>query len=224
MRNQGVTDMARGTGLLRHVHRARWVGAAVGLAALLGAGEAAAHLKVTEPAARHEYLKQGPCGAGADDPRGAAAHTFRPGQTITVTWEEFVDHPGHYRIAFDPDGQDDFEDPADFDDVSGGPGVLIDGIPDRAGGGAYSQEVTLPDVACDRCTLQVIQMMTDKPPYGDGNDLYYQCIDLVLDPMAETDATTGPIGSEDGCDCRAASGGGQGLLALFGLLRRRRRG
>ena len=194
-----------------------------GVAALLLAAPAAAHLRVTEPAARHEYHKQGPCGAGADDARGAEVHTFRPGQTITVRWNEFVDHPGHFRISFDPDGQDDFVDPAGFDDVSGGPAVLVDGIADRSGGGDYEQEVSLPDLACERCTLQVIQVMSDKPPYGDGNDLYYQCVDLVLAADAEAEATTGPAGAEAGCDCRQgpASGGGLLLLALLGLRRRR---
>lgn len=39
----------------------------------------------------------------------------------------------------------------------------------------------LPDVECDNCTLQAIQVMYDKPPYvTPGNDLYYQCADLVL--------------------------------------------
>jgi hypothetical protein len=58
---------------------------------------------------------------------------------------------------------------------------LLDGIPDTPGGGQSSVTVTLPDVECERCTLQVIQVMDDKPPYMvPGNDIYYQCADLVL--------------------------------------------
>ena len=213
---QGSEDMLLGTGR-------RWVGAAALVVGLLAAGPARAHLRVTEPTPRGDQLKQGPC--GADGPRGAVVHTFAPGQTITVHWNEFVDHPGHYRISFDADGEDGFADPASFADVAGGPGVLIDGIPDREGGGDYEQEVTLPDVVCDRCTLQVIQVMTDKAPYGDGNDIYYQCVDLVLSPDAEAEATTAAASDDGGCGCRGdASGiGALALLGLLGLLGRRRR-
>lgn len=191
----------------------------------LSAGPAAAHLQVTSPQARHEQLKQGPCGAGADDPRGSVVHTFQPGQTITVVWDEFIDHPGHFRISFDADGQDDFVDPASFTDVSGGPAVLLDGIADRQGGGEYSQSVTLPDVECESCTLQVVQVMTDKAPYGDGNDLYYQCVDLVLSRSATGEATSAESSEEAaGCGCSSPAGAPAGALAvlLLGLRRRRR--
>lgn len=196
------------------------------LAVFVIAGPAAAHLHVTSPQSRGEALKQGPCGGGPDQARGDVVHTFRPGQTITVEWDEFVDHPGHFRIAFDDDGQDIFVDPKGFEDVAGGPGVLLDGIADRDGG-SYSQEVTLPDVECDRCTLQVIQVMSDKPPYGDGNDMYYQCVDLVLSGTAVPEANTTDGLDDQGCGCAAGSGGAgaPGLLGLLGLLglRRRRR-
>jgi hypothetical protein len=109
-------------------------------ALVLVAAPAAAHLNLTYPPPRTTSLKTGPCGA-ADSTRGATVTTLLPGQTITVTWDEFVDHPGHFRIAFDDDGQDLFRDPSSFEDVSGEPGVLIDGIADRSGGGIYSQEV-----------------------------------------------------------------------------------
>ena len=208
---------------------------AAALAMWLGVGPAAAHLQVTSPLPRHDQLKQGPCGGGADDPRGSVVHSFQPGQTITVVWDEYVDHPGHFRISFDADGQDDFVDPASFTDVSGGPSVLQDDIPDREGGGEYSQSVTLPDVECDNCTLQVIQVMTDKAPYGDGNDLYYQCVDLVLSRAATGEATSADAsedgGEESGCGCSTPASsasfgpvsGSAGMLAVL-LLGLRRRG
>ncbi len=190
---------------------------------------ASAHLNLLSPPPRTTSLKSGPCGA-ADSVRGGVVSTFLPGQTITVTWDEFVDHPGHFRIAFDDDGQDIFVDPKGFEDISGGPGVLIDGIADRSGGGMYSQEVTLPDIECDNCTLQVIQVMSDKAPYGDGNDMYYQCADLVLSVDADPDEMP-PVTTEDppveddadGCSCNSA--GALPMLAWAPLLvwRRRRR-
>lgn len=156
---------------------------------------ASAHIKVVEPLARHEQQKTGPCGK-ADDMRGDLIHTFAPGQTITIVWDEFVPHPGHYRISFDNDGEDDFVDPADYDDFYTNDTVLLDNIPDNEGTGTYMQEVTLPNIPCDNCTLQVVQMMTDKPPYGDGNDLYYQCIDIVLTGDDPTDSDTDDPTSE----------------------------
>lgn len=156
---------------------------------------ASAHLGLTSPTSRYgqNVLKTGPCGMG-DGPRSDNVTTLTAGETITVEWDEYIDHPGHYRISFDEDGQDDFVDPpclAECDnrdmeiELNSNAAVLLDGIEDREGGGAYSAEVTLPNVECDNCTLQVIQVMTDKPPYEiPGNDLYYQCADLVLEAGA----------------------------------------
>ncbi len=139
---------------------------------------ALAHIQLDEPAPRGAAQKAGPCGAPGGV-RGDNVAVFTPGQTITVTWRETINHPSHYRISFDEDGDDDFRDPEDFMDFSGNPTVLVDAIEDLPAAG-QEQEVTLPNVTCERCTLQVVQVMYDKPPYGDGNDLYYQCADLAL--------------------------------------------
>jgi hypothetical protein len=114
---------------------------------------------------------------------------LEPGASLTVTWDEYVDHPGHFRISFDADGDDDFVDPPCLSgcntrnpaiELYSNDTVLLDGIADTIGGQS-SASVTLPDVECERCTLQVIQVMYDKPPYvSPGNDIYYQCADLVL--------------------------------------------
>ena len=74
--------------------------------------------------------------------------------------------------------------------------MLVDGIKDKTGTQAYEQEITLPNVECDKCTLQVIQVMTDKPPYGDGDDIYFQCADIVLSNSATGDE--GDAGSSSG--------------------------
>jgi hypothetical protein len=116
--------------------------------------------------------------------------TLDAGAEIEVVWDEYVDHPGHFRIAFDADGDDDFVDPACLAgcetrtpqiELYSNDAVLLDGIADTPRGGEGRATVTLPDIACERCTLQVIQVMYDKPPYAPGgNDLYYQCADLIL--------------------------------------------
>lgn len=162
---------------------------------------AEAHITQTFPAPRTASQKQGPCGL-TDSPRGPA-QVFEPGETITVTWNETVEHPGHYRIAFDVDGED-FplpNNPDDDFDV-----ILVDQIPDRNVSGAdrtYSQEITFPDIECDNCTLQLIQIMTTNIPY---NSFYFQCSDIQL----------GAGGGGGGADAGAGGGGGDGADAGAG--------
>src|SRR5690606_10877930 len=123
----------------------------------------------------------------------------------TLFRSEYVGHPGYYRIAFDDDGDDGFKDPASIipagrscaagepncgqDDYYNNDTVLIDDFgrhDDSPSGKRYAVDVTLPDVECENCTLQIIQVMTEqsKAPYDpaadNADDLYYQCIDLRL--------------------------------------------
>ncbi|WP_437729861.1 SCE4755 family polysaccharide monooxygenase-like protein [Sorangium sp. So ce1335] len=172
------------------------------------AGVSHAHITLTSPAPRNGLdgpQKTSPCGA-PNDARGDDVTVFEPGETITVTWDETIDHPGHFRIMFDDDG-DDFPEPAGESDLCEpgvDPGCLLDGIEDKRGG-SYSAQVTLPDIACDNCTLQLIQVMTDRRPAT----LYYRCADLVLrssggDPGATTSAASTGAGTGGG-DATAAS-------------------
>ena len=172
---------------------ARQVTPALALALALAPVAASAHIALMSPPPRHTQQKTGPCGV-ADDQRGDTITTFMPGETITLVWQETIDHPSHYRIAFDADGFDDFVDPKTADELYSNAAVLLDGIPDMKGG-MYMAEVTLPDVECDTCTLQLIQVMKDKPPFGDGNDMYYQCADVVLMGMGASSTSDGTTGS-----------------------------
>jgi hypothetical protein len=128
--------------------------------------------------------KVGPCGV---EERSANVNVFRPGETITMVFNETVNHPSHYRVSFNPSG-DDFPDPVSVDDIrSGGPYMLLDGIADEEAGRQQVQ-VTFPDIECDDCTLQLIQVMYDKGGNGFGgrtveggnDDMYYSCADIVL--------------------------------------------
>lgn len=176
---------------------------------------------MTSPTPRTSDQKAGPCGAVGSSP-GAVVGTFSPGQTITVTWDETVDHPGHYRIALDPDGGDDFQNPYQPDDAF--PEILVDQIPDRVGGGAYSQEVTLPDIECARCTLQLMQIMTTSVPY---DSFYFQCADIEITSGGAGGGDAGDGGGGDasgGCQVSGSSGlGGALALLMAALLAFRRR-
>jgi Lytic polysaccharide mono-oxygenase, cellulose-degrading len=204
------------------------VGAGLVVAMLGLAGDAGAHIELMSPEPRTLELKVAPCGLGGL-PRANINH-FDPGQTIEVVWQETIGHPGHYRISFDDDGDDDFKDPRSFTDLNTAPSVMIDNIADRTGTQIYRQMLTLPDITCGNCTLQVIQVMTDKPPYGDGDDVYHQCADLVLGTPADAGVVPdggvradagGGGGSAGGCGCavatRGPSGGVAALLAASAL-------
>ncbi len=210
------------------------------------AATASAHLTMDAPTNRYgEQQKQPPCGV-TDGLPSETVTVFEPGETITVTWRETINHPSHYRISFSPNGDQDFVDPATADEMYSNEYVLLDGIPDVADPN-YAIEVTLPDVECETCVLQVIQVMYDKPPYTiPGNDIYYNCSDLALrvggdgldDPQDETGdepadedpadadpSQPGEIGGGAACHVAgSASGASTGALALLVLaaLRRRR--
>ncbi len=176
--------------------------AVVGALVLALAGRASGHLSLEYPPSRYgaDVLKEGPCGR-AGGKRSATVTELEPGSEITVVWDEYVDHPGHFRISFDADGDDDFADPvclSGCDTVTPefashvNDSVLLDDIADTPHGGESHVALTLPDVECDNCTLQVIQVMYDKPPYtSPGNDIYYQCADLVLHRTAPPDPCAG---------------------------------
>lgn len=182
-----------------------WLGVATFLGLVLLAAPAFAHISLTFPAKRYDLQKSGPCGV-AGGQKTSNVTVFEPGETITVTWDETINHPGHYRISFDADGDDDFVVPASYTDFNSAPSVLVDDIADQAGG-SYAQQITLPDIECESCTLQLIQVMLDKPPYGDGNDVYFQCADIALRAPADAGVGGSATGGQAGAAGTTGTGG-----------------
>lgn len=201
------------------------------LALVLTPSIAAAHIQLTNPLPRTAMQKDPNCGLTGST-RSANPTVYPPGATITVTWTETINHPGHYRVSFDQDGED-FTIPLSFTDTTQTENVLVDAIPDQTTPQAtYSQEITLPDVECENCTIQLIQMMTDKPPYGDGNDIYFLCADVALRAGTPPPPDAGPDenpaspdgGIDDGDDpavlgdatggCATGHANGAGMLVL----------
>lgn len=159
---------------------------------------ALAHVGLEDPPPRYpsdgyDDNKSCPCGVGANnglcsdlsnqsDPNRSTTVTgYDAGETITISAHEVVGHSGRWRIAFDPDGAD----LADFN-----ANILLD-IPDPIGsdgnvgqGDLWEFVVTLPNVSCTTCTLQIIQVMngntTDPVPDPTGESSYYQCADIEL--------------------------------------------
>lgn len=175
-------------------------------AALTRAPIGLAHIDLTQPVPREQgrrivdatnaNLKAGPCGQ-RNNGRTDKVNVFSPGETIEVTWTETTNHPSYYRLAFDVDGDDGFP-------LFTGPGIgqegddpiascPIDGLvilayelEDRAGG-SHTRQLTLPDVECESCTLQLVQYMYDsRSPY------YFQCADLALRRSDDEGSEAGP--------------------------------
>jgi hypothetical protein len=102
------------------------------------------------------------------------------GSTLVVRLEEYVGHAGRLRVAFDPDG-------AELDDFDAH--VLTD-IPDPEGnrgnsgeGAIWEIEVRLPNIDCERCTLQVFQRVDgdqQNPVLSPDETGYFACADLLL--------------------------------------------
>ena len=146
-------------------------------------------------------IKAGPCGA---DPFGSTT-LIQPGQ-LSLTWLNTVAHSGTpWRIALRREG-----DAPSFEDC-----VLLNHIPGEAHpktgvpDGLYRVTVTIPDIQCTRCTLQLFNPMTDKitrpsctfdpahtiGPTGDAptcGSNYFSCADVSINGTgtAPLDATT----------------------------------
>lgn len=183
----------------------------VGTAVVIGVGSvrapARAHFVLVTPdswmsqGSFGDPQKLGPCGdEGGGTPTGAVT-AFRPGQTIEVTVDEKVFHPGHYRIALavndrselppppvvtavesDPCGSAEIQDPPAFP-------VLADNMLPHTEPfeGPQTFTVTLPsDVTCTRCTLQIIEYMSNhgRPCF------YHHCADISIQSDMPTPTAT----------------------------------
>jgi hypothetical protein len=166
-------------------------------------------------------IKAAPCGR-ANDSRTTdmtRVTVLEPGQTIMVQFNETINHPGHYRIAFDDSGQDAFMPPPTMrSQVQTGPmftlPVLVDNIADKTGG-MYTVPVTLPNMECENCTLQLIQVMVTGDTWtgtGADPDIYFTCADIVLRRAGGGGAGGGGPGGSGGAGPGGAGGapGGQG--------------
>ncbi len=220
------------------------------------AQSADAHLRITSHQSRSgDNQKPGPCGS-VDVRSTDKVYIAKPGTEVTFAIDEYIAHPGFFRVDVDIDGQDNLLTPvvecldktsiADcFDTTDTGP-YMVNNI--QNDNGAFDIVYTLPAVECTNCTLQIVQAMTDKAPYEvDGNEMYHQCIDIVLandgpdvltlmggaDPVDagpnDVDAAPGNPGGADaggqvgggpvdgGCACQSSGSTGGLAFVLFAM-------
>ncbi len=144
----------------------------LGAAMLLSASAALGHAHLTSPTPRAgENIKVGPCGAA----KGNKPTELKAGQTVRIEWLETIAHPGHFRLSFSQNSDAAFQ-PLQL--KAGGAATNIANPPGPAPmqTQAHSAEVVLPNLTCDSCTIQLIQVMTETNP----DTFYYSCADVRL--------------------------------------------
>ena len=161
------------------------VASALGLLLLAPSASVDAHArfrldKVLKPRTSSTGEKSGPCGVAGPTTDSTKRTVLVAGQDVLVEWEETINHPGWYRLAFSPDGLTQFDS-----------NVLLDNIVDVQTGATphlYSATVKVPDTLCDTCSLQLIQVMTDNTL----NPRYYSCSDIrIVSSLDEGGVTDG---------------------------------
>jgi hypothetical protein len=190
---------------------------AIAVVLLLGVRHMAeAHFRLLEPASwlieddRGDPQKAGPCGGtNADYGKPSYAVTkMTGGSKLHVKVQETVYHPGHYRISLAVNSPNDLPlDPKATTETGPNgqprsvsaeiqnpvvPPVLVDGLwvhSERAGS-AWETDVTLPNINCARCTLQVVQFMEQHAPNNPGMFTYHHCamLQIAADPKKPIDA------------------------------------
>lgn len=195
--------------------------------------------------------KLGPCGDELDGTDAATPSgivtAYQVGDTITVTIDEKIFHPGHYRIALGnptradlpaepgvdagpttPCGTAEIEDPPVYP-------VLADNVFPHTAAFTGPQTTTVklpPNVTCDKCTLQVIEFMSDHPLNNPGGCFYHHCADISIGASdagptpTDSGAPNGDGGtgaepeppSSGGCSCDAAPARPGAVAALFALI------
>ena len=164
--------------------------------AILLPSTAFAHFKLLEPPSIFATESGGkgvpPCGEGIPS---AVVTKAQGGHPFTVRLQEFVPHPGHYRIALSVTSRNQLpKDPETEADANGrsisakidpnpAAPVLADGVFTHTTTPRYTEwktDVTLPNLSCEKCTLQVIEFMAQHALNVGGGFNYHNCADLQI--------------------------------------------
>jgi hypothetical protein len=174
-----------------------------------------AHFKLLEPTSwliegdRGDPQKAGPCG-GTNTDWGTPTNVISKavgGSKLHIKLQETVYHPGHYRVALAVNGRNELPvDPeATTENTEKGPRsvsakimnpaqapVLADGLFVHTAkmDAPWEADVTLPNISCKKCTLQVVQFMAEHAVNNPGMFTYHHCAELQItaDPKKPIDA------------------------------------
>jgi hypothetical protein len=174
-----------------------------------------AHFKLLEPVSwlveddRGDPQKSGPCG-GSNTDYGKPSYAVNQavgGSKLHLKVQETIYHPGHYRVALAVNSPVELPvDPkAATTDTDRGPRsvsadiqnpvqvpVLADGLFVHTAkvDAPFETDVTLPNINCKRCTLQVIQFMEQHGVNNPGMFTYHHCavVQITADTKKPIDA------------------------------------
>jgi len=176
---------------------------------------AEAHFRLLEPQSwlvennLGDPQKLGPCGgtsANSGTPTNAVTK-MQGGQKLHIKVQETIFHPGHYRVALAVHSRAEL--PPDPEvttrDTGRGPWsvsaliqnsvrlpVLADGlfVHTTRQTGPFETDIQLPNITCDKCTLQIVEFMAEHGLNPDGGYSYHHCADLQItaDPAKPIDA------------------------------------
>jgi hypothetical protein len=174
--------------------------------------------------------KLGPCGDELDGtdaatPTGTVT-AVQEGSTITVTIHEVIFHPGHYRIAVAQNRADLPAEPVvtagstacgsvPIDSAPALP-VLADGVFLHTAPFTGPQTISLPlpaGLTCAKCTLQVIEFMSQHPLNNPGGCFYHHCADLTILPAGASDAAVSSVDAGHAGDAASTADAGAGARA-----------
>ncbi|MGB7217539.1 MAG: SCE4755 family polysaccharide monooxygenase-like protein [Vicinamibacterales bacterium] len=166
---------------------------------------ARAHFKLLEPASwlveddRGDPQKGGPCG-GSNTDFGKPSYIIGKvvgGSKLHIKVQETIYHPGHYRVALAVNSPLELpldpvaaviQTPQGPRSISGTinvppqPPVLADGLfyHQTRATAPFETDVTLPNISCPKCTLQVVQFMDQHAFNNPGGYTYHHCADLQI--------------------------------------------
>ena len=166
-----------------------------------------AHFRLLEPASWLEESEtlgdpqwSAPCGGTLKDPGKPTGSLtkIQGGDTLHIRIREMAFHPGFYRVALAVNSRNELPpDPEATSEpgpngrprsVSGAihyppsPPVLADGLFMHVAPFDKEQEadVEIPNVSCEKCTLQVIEFMAAHGRNKDGDYTYHHCAELQI--------------------------------------------
>lgn len=214
--------------------RASAIASIVGAFCTLAPAPARAHfiLKQPEALSSQDFLgspqKLAPCGDEGGGTLTGIITGFAPGETIAITIDETIFHPGHYRVALavndpselpaepvvtpgnTPCGSAPIMDPPVFPVLADG--LLVHSSPFN---GPQTVMVTLPsDITCTKCTLQIIEFMSNHGLNNPGGCYYHHCANIAISGGEQPDGGAGTGGG--GTTTAAGTGGGSAATGTGG--------
>jgi MYXO-CTERM domain-containing protein len=202
---------------------------------------AQAHFTILEPPPATTSTTNGGKGDPPCGPTAMPSNVVTPvtgGSKLTLKINEFVSHPGFYRVALSIKSRSELPPDNVVKDKNGmvlAPNstgtsatadyqtnpvfpVLADNLFPHTTGAMFSSDITLPNVNCDKCTLQVIEFMANHGSNGPKEGFFYHhCADLKItaDPSKPIFDPTAAGGAGGGSSGGASSAGGAGGVSAM---------